>query len=625
MTFQKFKFKLLDSFPQLEQENYSINWNNNDITNIFYDETLLNDIFTHDKLSDMVKIIINTKPKQFVEFHKKCSFCHVKKAVVVCNKCAIASCNDCCNQDIHYASRNVNFISLINFKEYEQNTLQEYLNLMLKKKDENLKLQSNKFNDIINEKIEIFNKKFNEMIDLINIIKNHQYTNLVDIINLLKSYYPEKIETNILNLYNIIKAYKENPYYDSEESMKKVIELEKFLNDFLKSFLNYKTLLDSFTEKYLKCMKINNNILDNLKNSFLETKSVFKKSDSKEKFNLIMKIYDQKSVLVYNHSLEEFSLMNFIDKHNFKENYNNFIQINYGKKLFIITGNPCQKLYVYDYISNEMEYINSLKFSHNWWPVLLIKPSEDTLSKINLFCFSGTYTRKCEELIFILKNGVVADNFDKSNMFDQLKENKLTDFTCEWKEIQSLTNCHGQGAAFLFNESTVYILFGYDSKFNSTSSIEKIDLASKGNWEIVKFNNPNKINALLYYHSIMKCDNNTFYLLGGMKDINISDVIYKFNVLTNELSKTTYEIPLKETKFYNEKNFFCLNKELLSNQVVNLGKTMKLKNEESLQSLIDKEVSDNSTYGVFDALNNIHLINLKGFHYEIKQYIETDK
>ena len=52
---------------------------------------------------------------------------------------------------------------------------------------------------------------------------------------------------------------------------------------------------------------------------------------------------------------------------------------------------------------------------------------------------------------------------------------------------------------------------------------------------------------------------------------------------------------------------------------------MKLKNEESLQSLIDKEVSDNSTYGVFDALNNIHLINLKGFHYEIKQYIETDK
>ena len=205
------------------------------------------------------------------------------------------------------------------------------------------------------------------------------------------------------------------------------------------------------------------------------------------------------------------------------------------------------------------------------------------------------------------------------------KDKKFQNLTLEWNEIQSLANCHGQGAAFLFNDSVVYLLFGYDSKFNSTSSIEKLDLTTKGNWESVKFENPNKINALLYYHSIMRCDSNTFYILGGMKEVNISDVVYKFNILKNELTKTDYEIPLKETKFYNEKSFFCLNKEE-SHIKVNLGKTMKLKSEETVQTLSEKEQNQsNMTYAVFDSLNNIHLINSKGFQYEIKQFVEDNK
>jgi len=498
----------------------------------------------------------------------------------------------------------------------------------MKKKDENEKLQSNNFSELISDKMNVFNKKFNEMIDLINQIKNYQYTNLVDLINLLKSFHPEELEKKILDLYKLIIEYKENPYYDSEESMKKVLELETLLNNFNRSFSEYKSVLESFSEKYIKCIKINNSIIESLKNSYMETKSVFRKSEIKERFNVIMKIYDQSTVLVYDPNNQQFSLMNFIDKHNFKNNYNNFVQINYAKKLFIITGNPCQKLFVYDYESNEIEYINSLRFSHNWWPVLIIKPSEAELYKISLFCFSGTYTKKCEELFFRLKgkkepeeNQIIQQEEEEKI---EEKENVITDITLDWKEIPTMTNCHGQGAAYVFNQSIVYVLFGYDSKFNSTGSIERMDLVSRGNWDQIQFQNPNKINALLYYHAVMRCDENSFYVIGGMKEVNIPDVIYKFNMATNELTKTEYEIPIQETKFYNEKNFYCFDKEESNRSIEDLGKRVKLGKEESLQKLIKSEGNKlNSNYAIFDAYNNVHMINIKGFTYEIKKYNEN--
>jgi hypothetical protein len=627
LSFQKLKFKILALFPELEQENYSLIYNKIDITNIFGNEIVINDIFLKENSSNKIKLNILTQPKNFVEYHKKCSFCYTQKAINICNVCAIASCGECCHKDSHMVRKNECFVQLKEFKEYEQSTLLDYLNSLMKKKDENAKLQSNNFSDIISDKMNVFNKKFNEMIDLINQIKNYQYTNLVDLINLLKSFHPEELEKKILDLYKIILEYKENPYYDCEESMKKVLELESLLNSFNRSFSEYKSVLESFSEKYIKCIKINNSILESLKNSYLETKSVFRKSESKERFNVIMKIYDQSSVLVYDPNNQQFSLMNFIDKHNFKNNYNNFVQINYSRKLFIITGNPCQMLFVYDYETNELEYINSLRFSHNWWPVLIIKPSEEELYKISLFCFSGTYTKKCEELFFRLKgkkepeeNQVIQQEEDKI----EEKENNITDITLDWKEIPTMTNCHGQGAAYVFNQSIVYVLFGYDSKFNSTGSIERMDLVTKGNWEQIQFQNPNKINALLYYHAVMRCDENSFYVIGGMKEVNITDVIYKFNMATNELTKTDYEIPIQETKFYNEKNFYCYDKEGSNTSMEDLGKRVKLGKEESLQKLIKTEVNKvNSNYAIFDAYNNIHMINIKGFSYDIKKYNEN--
>ena len=45
LNFEKFKFNILSFFPELEQENYTIIYNNIDITNIYSNNTMIKDIF----------------------------------------------------------------------------------------------------------------------------------------------------------------------------------------------------------------------------------------------------------------------------------------------------------------------------------------------------------------------------------------------------------------------------------------------------------------------------------------------------------------------------------------------------------------------------------------------------
>lgn len=49
LNFEKFKFNILSFFPELEQENYTIIYNQIDITNIYSNNTLLKDIFGEKK------------------------------------------------------------------------------------------------------------------------------------------------------------------------------------------------------------------------------------------------------------------------------------------------------------------------------------------------------------------------------------------------------------------------------------------------------------------------------------------------------------------------------------------------------------------------------------------------
>ena len=62
LNFQKFKFNILSAFPPLEEENYQIMYNNEDITNYYSNETLLKDVFEiSSKKTKNIEIIVETQ------------------------------------------------------------------------------------------------------------------------------------------------------------------------------------------------------------------------------------------------------------------------------------------------------------------------------------------------------------------------------------------------------------------------------------------------------------------------------------------------------------------------------------------------------------------------------------
>jgi hypothetical protein len=638
LPFLRLKYKLLSIFPELEVESYQIMYLNNDITNYYGDEKLLSEIFSK-FTNEIFKISINIKPKHIVEYYKRCSFCIENKAVAICNKCAICNCEDCSSKDSHVLSRGENFIKLHNFKDYETTTLENYLNSLKHSESENESLNSKNFSSLMKEKIFLIEKKFTDMIENLNVIKNLQINNLKTYIDSIKSKNkPENIDEILKNLHEIIIKYKLNPFYDCEESMRKILEFENSVKIFNSDFENYKFNLNDLHTKFTSCQVVNSNLSNNIKNCLTETQAIFKqtkKENNENKFYPVMKVYDNKSIIIFDQNTEEFSIMNFIDVENkFKENFNNYVQYNYieENRLFIITGSPCQKLFCYNYQTNEMEYINTLKFSHNWWPAIIVTPNFDKsqISKINLFCLSGTYTNKCEQLSFNLKNKKIEK-----------------DLELIWKDIPSLNLAHGQASAFVLNHVTIYVLFGYDYNFNSIATVERWTINEEGydsnsKWEIINFKNPDSISSILYYHANFKFDEERVYILGGLKEINECDVVYNFEIQEANLKKTEFKFDFLNIKFCFEKNFVLLNKAereygntsgqiLLENQAKlfdslqdtkDFNATInfkKLQNDKASINNSDKNDND-KIFALFDSKNNIHLIKPTTFEYRVKYF-----
>ena len=440
LTFQNFKYNLLATFPKLEEDNYMIIYKDEDITNIYPNEKLIKEVFNIDlsstnSLNNIIEIELQNKLKTIIEYFKRCSFCFEEKASNICKKCSIASCEKCNKKDEHFKKKKTEFIPIIKFKDYELSTLNYIIQKILETKSINEKLNSDNLNHFFEEKINLIKSKFvnnpNEEIELRDIPVNN-LKRILDSIN--NKYHPEDLTNIITNLYNLVLNYKNNPFYDCEESMKKINELLKELEILLSNFKEYNLLYDEFYDKYKKCMDINTNLEIELEELLIDSKLIFEKGYYLNKYNKLMKIYDNSRVLVFNYSTLRFNLMNFLDyKEQFKDNLNNFIQVNYNydnmEKIFLITGATSQKFYIYDYNTNEMQYIGMLKFSHNWWPSLIPVKIENKYKKqLFLFCLSGTYTNKCEVLIF-------KDEEIEGGIINELDKN---DFQNEdYKNIQS--------------------------------------------------------------------------------------------------------------------------------------------------------------------------------------------
>ncbi len=679
LNFEKFKFNILSFFPELEQENYTIIYNNIDITNIYSNNTMIKDIFgekinfiepaqrsngftnieenfngkylTQKKINpkdgDLIIINIESRPKTIVKFFKICSFCHIAIANYICDKCAIASCEKCSPKDKHIKTKNKNLIKMELFRDcdysYESTTLQSYLDKLeeyLNKANIN---KTDNFSLNRKEKMNLLRSKFNEIHKLVDAIQNVQISNLEALLDRIqRKYMPDKFIPNYQELYNKIYRYKQSPFFDVEESMKKIIEFGLLLSRLMEDFDNFlKDYLD-FYAKYKKCLDIIHQIFHFLENALIESKIIFKNDIDIFQYKKILKIYDSSHVLVYDHNNNKFQMMNFHDEKNlFKENFNNYIQTNYSvgpeEKLFVITGSTTQKFFVYDLNNNEMQFISPTKYSHNWWPSIIpFKKEDKNKITIVLFCLGGSYTNKCEILFFQDKMKKIKEDKIEEEKKEEIKEEEKKEeneernddkdeisvegeevnipednikegeeiiddkiIPLKWYQIASTGVKHGQAGSFIINNKYLFLLFGYDYNLKPITKIEKINIkkildnpiseARNVKWKILDFKNPDKISSILYYNSILKKNEEEIFILGGLKEIGQIDCIYKYDPKQNILSKTENIIPFKYVKFQNEKNFYLINK-LSDLEDDNL---IKYKNKKKKKKLKKKEENEN--------------------------------
>ena len=719
LNFEKFKFNILSAFPELEQENYTIIYNNIDITNIYSNNTIIKDIFgekinfiepsqmsngytkienyngkypTQKKINpkdgDLIIINIESKPKTIIKMFKICSFCHLVIANYICDKCAIASCEKCSPKDRHIRTKEKNLIKIELFRDcdysYEDTTLQSYLNKLeeyLQKANMN---KTDDFNLNRKEKIKLLKTKFDEIHRLVDEIKDVQISNLEALLERIqRKYMPDKFIPNYQELYNKIYKYKQSPFFDVEESMKKIIEFGLLLARLMEDFDNFLKDYLEFYAKYKKCLEIIHKIFHFLENSLLESKLIFKNDIDIFRYKKLLKIYDSSHVLVYDHNTNNFQMMNFHDDKNlFKENFNNYVQTNYSlgpdEKLFVVTGSTTQKFFVYDLKSNEMQFVSNTKFSHNWWPSIIPYKKEDK-NKITLvlFCLGGSYTNKCEILFFQDKLKIKGEGEEKKEeeekQEEEIKEEKSIEgeevnipednnkegeeaiiedkiIPLKWYQIASTGVNHGQAGSFIINNKNLFLLFGYDYNLKPITKIEKINIrdiidnpisqAKNVKWKILDFKNPDQISSILYYNSILKKNDEEIFILGGLKEIGQIDCIYKYEPKENILSKTDFIIPFKYVKFQNEKNFYLINKlsDLDEDNLIKYKEKLKKKNrkkeeneenEKFIEKEEDKEDKDENINGIqiskefaiIDGNNQVHIIKAESFEHFSLEYI----
>ena len=736
LNFEKFKFNILSSFPELDQENYMIIYDNIDITNIYSNNTPIKNIFGDDintiepaqrpngftqkiedyekhllrngediinngreeinkkikrinpNEGDIIEITISIQPKTIVKLYKICSFCHLVIANYICNKCAIASCEKCSPKDKHIKTKEKNLIKMENFRDceyaYESTTLQSYLN----KLEEYLqKCRMNKTEDFSlnrKEKMNLMKNKYNEIHKLVDKIKEVQISNLEKLLDKIqKKYLPDKFIPNYQELYNKIYKYKLSPFFDVEESMKKIIEFGLLLAKLVDDFENFlKDWLEFYT-KYKKCMEIIHKIFHFLENCLLESKIIFKNEVDIFRYKKILKIFDSSHVLVYDPNSANFNLMNFHDeKYFFKKNFNNYVQANYNlgpeEKLFIITGSTNQKFFVYDLKSNEMQFVSSTKFAHNWWPSIIpFKKEDETKISLVLFCLGGSYTNKCEILFFQDKLKQLEEkenkgqeninNEENKNMENKGEEN-INDISIggeevnvpednqgeneqnddkivplKWYQIASTGVNHGQAGSFILNNKYLFLLFGYDYNLKPVTKIEKLNIKEiidnpisqfkNIKWKILDFKNPDNISSILYYNSILKKSEEEIFILGGLKEIGQIDCIYKYDPKQNILSKTDNLIPFKNVKFQNEKNFYLINKmsDLEEEKYIKYKEKQEKKNNNGMKEEEEKDSKEKKEenrgkiktreFAIFDSNNQIHIINGDTFEHFSSEYI----
>ena len=292
------------------------------------------------------------------------------------------------------------------------------------------------------------------------------------------------IDTNLIKEPQRVKTPKNNldNNYNTESSNKKSQQKEKTSNE--KANKNSPGII---------------NLNESLNNSYL--------SSGGKKDKVLFKLKDDHKIIIFFISKQSFKEKNFYDKGNFRKDFTteaDVIQLNLLGKLFMLGGKNFNKFYYYDLPSNSIYYINNTLYSHYYGSMVYC-------NKYNvIYLLGGNNQTKCEVCYLTNQNN-----------------KKL-----QWKQIPPL-NEERQEFATLFFDDYIYVFFGFSSKKGiNLSSIERINVNTNNNFEVVYINEQITLSSLGCAHYADDTDkdkSNGILLLGGFDGENYVDSSLLFN------------------------------------------------------------------------------------------------
>jgi len=392
----------------------------------------------------------------------------------------------------------------------------------------------NSFNLINKSKLKklIFNKnkkKFNKLIiqnenqfSYINNNNNNNNENYKNkIIFLKKIIYNQKNNIKILREQNKILLEKIKKMQEENMGTLKVISSLK--SEF--SNKNINEINDNYINNYINsnhCKRNSYNTIPN-DNSIINIKeNIF---NSKK---IIYSLYDNKNILSYDFTSNEFKLIQIINEE-FEKEFNKDINTlycfnNINNKIYIIAGNNNDQLYIYKIKSNKIKKYSNLNNNHMYGSLIFFVNNNNENEK--LICLSGKYNKKveiyndeddywndkiieempeerCNSCYLIINNNYIYGFYGYNYILKKYLNNIVYyNFNNnKWNKIlnKSLNNnIKGIKNHFCYenkNDKYIYILGG-DSNFNNII----IDLEKKS---IVKIdlNKGIKNNKFLFYHN----------------------------------------------------------------------------------------------------------------------------
>ena len=279
----------------------------------------------------------------------------------------------------------------------------------------------------------------------------------------------------------------------------------------------------------------------------------------KKREKCLFKLKDDHRIIIFFISKQSFKEKNFYDKGNFRKDFTteaDVIQLNLLGKLFMLGGKNFNKFYYYDYSSNSIYYINNSINSHYYGSMVYCP-------KFNMiYLLGGNNQIKCESCYL-----------NNANL------KKLT-----WKPLPSL-NEERQEFASIYFDDYIYVFFGFSSKKGvNLSSIERINVNTNSQFEVVYVNEQITLSSLgcAYFiddTEISKEGNDGILLLGGFDGQNYVDTSLVFNPKEMKIRDCDIVIPNMSKHF---------------------------------QFLFHKESAfiefDNGSQLIFDMKNNVHLL-----------------